>query len=283
MTTIMKGKDVAIDLKEKIKNGVLELNKKGKNTTCGFIRVGYSSASIGYENAAVKVLSSLGIECVKFHFDENITEKDFIEELKKIGNDDNIDGFLLLRPLPKQIDDDLVGMTINPKKDIDGVSPYNIGEVFYPKEDSFIPCTAAAVMKMIEFYNLDLTGKTAVVLGRSNVIGKPVAMLLLSKNATVTICHSKTKDLQKVCKNADILVSAIGKAHFVTKDFVKEGAIVIDVGTNYDENGKVTGDVDFESVSEIASFINPVPGGIGSITTSVLAEKCLIAARKKVK
>ncbi len=283
MTTIMKGKDVAIDLKEKIKNGVLELNKKGKNTTCGFIRVGDSSASIGYENAAVKVLSSLGIECVKFHFDENISEKDFIEELKKIGNDDNIDGFLLLRPLPKQIDDDLVGITINPKKDIDGVSPYNIGEVFYPKEDSFIPCTAAAVMKMIEFYNLDLTGKTAVVLGRSNVIGKPVAMLLLSKNATVTICHSKTKDLQKVCKNADILVSAIGKAHFVTKDFVKEGAIVIDVGTNYDENGKVTGDVDFESVSEIASFINPVPGGIGSITTSVLAEKCLIAARKKVK
>ena len=132
MTTIMKGKDVAIVLKEKVKNGELELNKKGKYTTCGFIRVGDSSASIGYENAAVKVLSSLGIECVRFHFDENITEKDFIEELKKIGNDDNIDGFLLLRPLPKQIDDDLVGMTINPKKDIDGVSPYNIGEVFYP-------------------------------------------------------------------------------------------------------------------------------------------------------
>lgn len=283
MTTIMKGKDVALDLKEKIKKGVIELKEKGKVTTCGFIRVGDMSASIGYENAAIKVLSSLGIECVKFHFDENITQDDFIKELKKIGDDDSVDGFLLLRPLPKHIDDDLVGMTINPKKDIDGVSPYNIGEVFYPKEDSFIPCTAAAVMKMIEFYNLDLTGKSAVVLGRSNVIGKPVAMLLLSKNATVTVCHSKTKNLKEVCKSADILVSAIGKAHFVTKDFVKDGAIVIDVGTNYDENGKVTGDVDFESVSEIASFINPVPGGIGSITTSVLAEKCLIAARKKVK
>lgn len=283
MTTIMKGKDVALDLKEKIKKGVIELKEKGKVTTCGFIRVGDMSASIGYENAAIKVLSSLGIECVKFHFDENISQDDFIKELKKIGDDDSVDGFLLLRPLPKHIDDDLVGMTINPKKDIDGVSPYNIGEVFYPKEDSFVPCTAAAVIKMIEFYNLDLTGKSAVVLGRSNVIGKPVSMLLLSKNATVTVCHSKTKDLKEVCKGADILVSAIGKAHFVTKDFVKEGAIVIDVGTNYDENGKVTGDVDFESVSEIASFINPVPGGIGSITTSVLAEKCLIAARKKVK
>ena len=178
---------------------------------------------------------------------------------------------------------DLVGMKINPKKDIDGVSPYNIGEVFYPKEDSFIPCTAAAVIKMLEFYDLDLTGKNAVVLGRSNVIGKPVAMLLLAKNATVTVCHSRTQNLKEVCKNADVLVSAIGKAHFVTKEFVKEGAIVVDVGTNYDENGKVTGDVDFDEVSEIASYINPVPGGIGSITTSVLAEKCLIAARKKVK
>ena len=139
-------------------------------------------------------------------------------------------------------------------------SPYNIGEVFYPKEDSFIPCTAAAVIKMLEFYDLDLTGKNAVVLGRSNVIGKPVAMLLLAKNATVTVCHSRTQNLKEVCKNADILVSAIGKAHFVTKEFVKEGAIVVDVGTNYDENGKVTGDVHFDEVSEIASFINPVPG-----------------------
>ena len=150
----------------------------------------------------------------------------------------------------------------------------NIGEVFYPKEDSFIPCTAAAVIKMLEFYDLDLTGKNAVVLGRSNVIGKPVAMLLLAKNATVTVCHSRTQNLKEVCKNADVLVSAIGKAHFVTKEFVKEGAIVVDVGTNYDENGKVTGDVHFDEVSEIASYINPVPGGIGSITTSVLAEKC---------
>ena len=283
MTTIMKGKEVAIALKEKIKAGVAELKEKGKVTTCGFIRVGDRSDSIGYENAAIKVLSSLGIECVQFHYPEDITEADFISELEKIGNDDSVDGFLLLRPLPAHIDDDLVGMKINPKKDIDGVSPYNIGEVFYPKEDSFIPCTAAAVIKMLEFYDLDLTGKNAVVLGRSNVIGKPVAMLLLAKNATVTVCHSRTQNLKEVCKNADVLVSAIGKAHFVTKEFVKEGAIVDDVGTNYDENGKVTGDVDFDEVSEIASYINPVPGGIGSITTSVLAEKCLIAARKKVK
>jgi len=138
------------------------------------------------------------------------------------------------------------------------------------------------VMRQLGWW-LDLSGKNAVVLGRSNVIGKPVAMLLLAKNATVTVCHSRTQNLKEVCKNADVLVSAIGKAHFVTKDFVKEGAIVVDVGTNYDENGKVTGDVHFDEVSEIASYINPVPGGIGSITTSVLAEKCLIAARKKVK
>ena len=218
MTTIMKGKEVAIALKEKIKAGVAKLKEKGKVTTCGFIRVGDRSDSIGYENAAIKVLSSLGIECVQFHYPEDITEANFISELEKIGNDDSVDGFLLLRPLPAHIDDDLVGMKINPKKDIDGVSPYNIGEVFYPKEDSFIPCTAAAVIKMLEFYDLDLTGKNAVVLGRSNVIGKPVAMLLLAKNATVTVCNSRTQNLKEVCKNADVLVSAIGKAHFVTKE-----------------------------------------------------------------
>ena len=180
----MKGKEVAIALKEKIKAGVTELKEKGKVTTCGFIRVGDRSDSIGYENAAIKVLSSLGIDCVQFHYPEDITEANFISELEKIGNDDSVDGFLLLRPLPAHIDDDLVGMKINPKKDIDGVSPYNIGEVFYPKEDSFIPCTAAAVIKMLEFYDLDLTGKNAVVLGLSNVIGKPVAISETSSKST---------------------------------------------------------------------------------------------------
>lgn len=283
MTIIMKGADVAFYLKENIKKEVLKLKEKGKDITCGFIRVGNSLASKSYENLAIEVLSSVGINCIQFNFKEDITENNLIDELKKIDKIDNIDGFLLLRPLPKHIDDHLVGIAIDPSKDIDAVNPYNMGEIFYSKKSSFIPCTAVAVMKMIEFYNLDLTGKRAVILGRSNVIGKPVAMLLLEKDATVTICHSKTKDLKEICKKADILISAIGKSRFITKEFIKKGAIVIDVGMNYDKNGEVTGDVDYENVKEIASFITPVPGGIGTVTTAILAENCLTATRKKVK
>lgn len=283
MTIIMKGADVAFYLKENIKKEVLKLKEKGKDITCGFIRVGNSLASKSYENLAIEVLSSVGINCIQFNFKEDITENNLIDELKKIDKIDNIDGFLLLRPLPKHIDDHLVGIAIDPSKDIDAVNPYNMGEIFYSKKSSFIPCTAVAVMKMIEFYNLNLTGKRAVILGRSNVIGKPVAMLLLEKDATVTICHSKTKDLKEICKKADILISAIGKSRFITKEFIKKGAIVIDVGMNYDKNGEVTGDVDYENVKEIASFITPVPGGIGTVTTAILAENCLTATRKKVK
>lgn len=283
MTIIMKGADVAFYLKENIKKEVLKLKEKGKDITCGFIRVGNSLASKSYENLAIEVLSSVGINCIQFNFKEDITENNLIDELKKIDKIDNIDGFLLLRPLPKHIDDHLVGIAIDPSKDIDAVNPYNMGEIFYSKKSSFIPCTAVAVMKMIEFYNLDLTGKRAVILGRSNVIGKPVAMLLLEKDATVTICHSKTKNLKEICKKADILISAIGKSRFITKEFIKKGAIVIDVGMNYDKNGEVTGDVDYENVKEIASFITPVPGGIGTVTTAILAENCLTATRKKVK
>lgn len=282
MTVIMKGIDVAFYLKENIRKEVFKLKEKGKDITCGFIRVGNSLASKSYENLAIEVLSSVGINCIQFNFKEDITEKKLIDELKKIDKIDNIDGFLLLRPLPEHIDDHLVGIAIDPSKDIDAVNPYNMGEIFYSKKSSFIPCTAVAVMKMIEYYNLKLTGKKAVVLGRSNVIGKPVAMLLLEKDATVTICHSKTKNLKEICKNADILISAIGKSHFITKEFIKKGAIVIDVGMNYDKTGEVTGDVDYENVKEIASFITPVPGGIGTVTTAILAENCLIATRKKV-
>lgn len=280
MSIIMYGKPLATELKEKISKEVASLKENGKISTCAFIRVGDKSDSVAYENAAVKVLSSLGIDCVRYTYPENISENEFLLELDKIGSDDNIDAFLLLRPLPSHINDELVCTRVNPKKDIDGVSPFNIGELFYQKKDIFAPCTAESVMRIIEYYNIDLTGKNAVVIGRSNVIGKPVSMMLLAKNATVTICHSKTKNLQDICKSADIIVAAIGKAKFITKDFIKEGAVIVDVGTNYDANGKVVGDVDFDAVSSIASHITPVPGGVGSITTTLLAEKCLITSKR---
>ena len=205
---------------------------------------------------------------------EETTEEELLNVVKKLNEDKSVNGILVQLPLPKHIDESKVLLTIDSTKDVDGFHPVNVGKMVIG-EDTFLPCTPAGIIEMIKRTDIDIEGKECVVIGRSNIVGKPMAMLMLKENATVTIAHSRTKDLKEVTKRADIIVAAIGKAKFVTADYVKEGAVVIDVGMDRDENGKLCGDVDFESVSKVASAITPVPGGVGPMTVTMLLVNCL--------
>lgn len=274
---LLYGADTAEKIKEEISGILSEL--KGYIPTLGIVRIGSNSADISYEKGAVKKMESLSLKTKVFEFDENISSEDFIEEFKKINKDDEIDGILLFRPLPEHIDEKKVIEVLDERKDLDGISYKNIAKVFAGDESGFAPCTAKAVIKILESNNIELEGKNVVVLGRSMVIGKPVAMLAIQKNATVTLCHSKTADLKKMCKNADILIVAIGRAKMINDDYIGEDAVVIDVGINFFE-GKLCGDVDLENVKN-AAMATPVPKGVGAVTTSVLAQHLVIAALKK--
>ncbi|MFC2470934.1 bifunctional 5,10-methylenetetrahydrofolate dehydrogenase/5,10-methenyltetrahydrofolate cyclohydrolase [Lachnoanaerobaculum gingivalis] len=274
---LLYGTDTAEKIKEEISGMLSEL--KGYIPTLGIVRIGSNPSDISYEKGAVKKMESLSLKTKIFEFDENISSEDFIEEFKKINEDDEIDGILLFRPLPEHIDEKKVIEVLDERKDLDGISYKNIAKVFAGDESGFAPCTAKAVIKILESNNIELEGKNVVVLGRSMVIGKPVAMLAIKKNATVTLCHSKTADLKKVCKNADILIVAIGRAKMINDDYIGEDAVVIDVGINFFE-GKLCGDVDLENVKN-AAMATPVPKGVGAVTTSVLAQHLVIAALKK--
>ena len=274
---LLYGADTAKKIKDEISGMLSEL--KGYIPTLGIVRIGSNPADISYEKGAVKKMESLSLKTKVFEFDENISSDNFIDEFKKINEDDEIDGILLFRPLPKHIDEKKVIEVLDERKDLDGISYKNIAKVFAGDESGFAPCTAKAVIKILESNNIELEGKNVVVLGRSMVIGKPVAMLAIQKNATVTLCHSKTVDLKKVCKNADILIVAIGRAKMINDDYIGEDAVVIDVGINFFE-GKLCGDVDLENVKN-AAMATPVPKGIGAVTTSVLAQHLVIAALKK--
>ena len=274
---LLYGSDTAEKIKDEISGMLSEL--KGYIPTLGIVRIGSNPADISYEKGAVKKMESLSLKAKVFEFDENISSDDFIDEFKKINEDDEIDGILLFRPLPKHIDEKKVIEVLDDRKDLDGISYKNIAKVFAGDESGFAPCTAKAVIKILESNNIELEGKNVVVLGRSMVIGKPVAMLAIQKNATVTLCHSKTADLKKVCKNADILIVAIGRAKMINDDYIGEDAVVIDVGINFFE-GKLCGDVDLENVKN-AAMATPVPKGVGAVTTSVLAQHLVIAALKK--
>ena len=274
---LLYGADTAEKIKAEISGKLSEL--KGYIPTLGIVRIGSNSADISYEKGAVKKMESLSLKTKVFEFDENISSEDFIEEFKKINEDDEIDGILLFRPLPEHIDEKKVIEVLDERKDLDGISYKNIAKVFAGDESGFAPCTAKAVIKILESNNIELDGKNVVVLGRSMVIGKPVAMLAIQKNATVTLCHSKTADLKKVCKNADVLIVAIGRAKMINDDYIGEDAVVIDVGINFFE-GKLCGDVDLENVKN-AAMATPVPKGVGAVTTSVLAQHLVIAALKK--
>ncbi len=280
MAKIINGKEISAFIKGRIANEIEQLKKEGKETCLAVIIVGNDSASQVYVANKEKACAELGIRSLRYSLDENTTNEQLLELIGKLNNDNSVNGILCQLPLPKHLDEKLIINSINPEKDVDAFHPANVGKIMIGDYD-FLPCTPAGVIEMLKYENIDITSKECVVLGRSNIVGKPMSMLLLHNNGTVTVCHSKTQNLKEVCRRADILVVAIGKAKFVTADMVKPGAVVIDVGMDRDENGKLCGDVDFESVKDVASAITPVPGGVGPMTIAMLMQNTLLAAKKQ--
>ncbi|MPW26607.1 bifunctional 5,10-methylene-tetrahydrofolate dehydrogenase/5,10-methylene-tetrahydrofolate cyclohydrolase [Alkalibaculum sp. M08DMB] len=279
MGQILDGKIVAASLKEETAAEANKLRDNGVIPKLTIVRVGANPSDLSYERGALKRMEGCNIATEVKELPEDINQEDFIKALKEVNDDKTTHGILLFRPLPKQLDEEVIKYVIAPEKDVDCLSPTNVAKVMEGDKSGFAPCTPTAVMETLKYYNVDLKGAETVVLGRSMVVGKPVSMLLLGENATVTICHSRTKDLSSVTSKADVLVVGIGRAKMVTSEYVKEGAIVVDVGINVDENGKLCGDVDFDQCIEKASLITPVPGGVGSVTTSVLAKHVIKACK----
>lgn len=267
----MLGKEVNAALGEKIRALVQRAEKAGRKPCLEIIRVGERGSDLSYERGALKRCEAYGIALKKAVFPENVTQRELMDEIRRANGDVSVSAVLLFRPLPEGLDEAAIVNALDPGKDADGMTDLSMSGVFQGKKLGFAPCTAQAVMEILDHYGIDLKGKRAVVIGRSNVIGRPVAMMLMQKHATVTICHTKTVDMASIAREADILVAAAGHAGVVTADFVKEGAIVIDVGINVMPDGKLCGDVDFEGASQRAGMITPVPGGVGAVTTSLLA------------
>lgn len=274
----MKGAAVSAKLKEQVEKGLETLTWVPKLT---IIRVGENPDDISYEKGATKKLASFGLEVESKVFPGDISDEAFKREFAAINADASVDGILMLRPLPKQINEQDIEKMIDPAKDLDGISPVNIAKVFSGDTSGFAPCTAEAVVCMLKMNDIALSGKRVAVVGRSMVVGRPLSMLLLHENATVTICHSRTANLPEVCREADILTACVGKAAMINHTYVKKDAVVIDVGINVDENGKLCGDVDFADLEGTASAATPVPGGVGGVTTAVLAQHLVRAARMK--
>ena len=275
----LKGAFISGKIKEQVQNMLEGLN--GYVPTLAIVRVGEKPDDVSYERGAIKKMDAFGLKVRSYAFDENISDEDFKKEFAKINEDSQIDGILMLRPLPKQICEKDVEKMINPAKDLDGISPENIAKVFAGDDTGFAPCTAEAVIEVLKGYEIPMKGRNVTVVGRSMVVGKPLSMLFVKENATVTICHTKTEDLKAECKRAQILVAAAGKAKMLDGSYVGKDAVVIDVGINVDENGKLCGDVDYESLEGIASKATPVPGGVGAVTTAVLAKHLVQAAARR--
>ncbi len=279
LATLLTGKPVADKISEGLIKEVEELKGKGITPKLTIVRVGADPDDLAYERGALNRSAKIGVDVEVKEFPEDITQDDFIKELRAINSDKAVNGILVFRPFPKHLSEEVIKYEIAPEKDIDCFSPINAAKLVEGDESGFAPCTAVSVIEILKHYEVEMEGKNAVVLGRSMVIGKPAALLLLKENATVTVCHSRTKEIDKVAKGGDILVAAIGRAKFATKDFIKEGAAVIDVGINVDEEGNLVGDVDFEAAEKIAGKITPVPRGVGSVTTSVLARHVVRACK----
>lgn len=273
---ILKGLPVANAINEKLMEQVKSI--EGSLPHLAIIRVGERPDDCSYERGAVKKMDKVGVRCTTYTFDADIDNETFQAEFDKINENPDIDGILMLRPLPKQLDEKQIENKIDPRKDLDGISPLNLAKVYAGDESGYAPCTAEAVIEMLDYAGIDIKGKRVTVVGRSLVIGKPVSMLLMKRNATVTVCHTKTVDMAGTCKNAEILVAAAGSARMIKKEYVADGAVVIDVGINVDDEGSLCGDVDFDAISDIAAAATPVPGGVGSVTTSVLAKHLVKAA-----
>lgn len=278
MAKIIDGKVISQSVKDKVKQEVEILKKDGIIPCLAVIIVGQDPASRVYVNNKKKACEYTGMKSIEYALDEKTTQDELLELIEKLNNDDGVNGILCQLPLPGTIDKKAVLNAINPEKDVDAFHPVNVGHIMIG-DAKMMPCTPAGVMEMLDYSGIDVEGKNCVVIGRSNIVGKPMAFLMLQKNATVTICHSKTKNLSEHTKNADIVVSSVGKPGFLTADMIKDGAVVIDVSINRNENGKLCGDADFENVKMKASYITPVPGGVGPMTISVLMKNTLNAAK----
>ena len=276
MFQIMDGKLVSQSVKDRIRDRVAELKAQGKEITLAVIIVGDDPASRVYVNNKKKACEYVGFRSLEYALPASTTQDELIALIRELNDREDVNGILCQLPVPKHIDDKAVITAIDVKKDVDAFSSVNVGQIMIGDYD-FLPCTPAGVMEMLHYYDISVEGKNCVVIGRSNIVGKPMAMLLLHENGTVTMTHSRTKDLASFTKNADILVAAVGRAKFVTDDMVKDGAVVIDVGMNRDENGKLCGDVDYNSVKEKCSYITPVPGGVGPMTIAMLMQNTLKA------
>lgn len=278
MYKLIDGKVISAAVKERVKNEVAELKAKGITVGLAVIIVGEDPASKVYVSNKKKACEALGIISREYALPETTTEEELLNLITELNSDPEINGILCQLPLPRHLDEKLIINSIDPEKDVDAFHPVNVGKIMIG-DYYFLPCTPAGVMEMLKFEGIEVEGKNCVVIGRSNIVGKPMNMLLLHKNGTVTICHSKTKNLAEICRNADILVAAVGRPNFVTADMVKDGAVVIDVGINRVDS-KLCGDVDFENVKDKASAITPVPGGVGPMTIAMLMQNTLTAAKK---
>lgn len=282
MSTVMLGTEVAKSMKMTLSEEVKCLKEKGVTPCLTIIRVGAREDDLAYERGAKKCMEIVGIECRVVELPENISQDAFENAFAKVNDDPSVDGILLFRPLPSGLDEEQVKMTIRLEKDVDCMNPVNSSKVFLGETDGYAPCTAQAVMEMLHDYKIDLAGMKTTVVGRSMVVGKPLSMMLLNEHATVTICHTRTKDLKEECKDADLIIACAGCAKIIKEDMIKEGAVVVDVGINVDEEGNLCGDVDYEHVKEKASYISPVPRGVGSVTTSVLASHVVKGASRRM-
>lgn len=280
MTEIINGKLLAKTIKSNLKEEVDELKQKGIIPKLAVILVGNDAASKVYVKNKNKACEATGVLFEEYVLEENTTMEELLEIIHTLNSRDDVNGILLQSPLPRHLDINVAFREISPEKDVDGFNPVNVGKLTLG-QDTFVACTPYGVMRMLDSYGIDIQGKNAVIIGRSNIVGKPLIQCLLSKNATVTICHSKTENIKEITKNADILVAALGKPKFVTVDMVKDNAVVIDVGINRTEEGKLVGDVDFEKVSEKASYITPVPGGVGPMTIAMLMENVVKATKNQ--
>lgn len=281
MAKIINGKEVSASVKAAVAEEAAQLkDEKGLKIGLAVVIVGNNPASRVYVNNKKKACEEVGFQSFEYALDENTTQEQLLDLVDVLNRDSRVNGILVQLPLPEHIDETSVINAISPEKDVDAFHPMNVGKIMIG-EYSFLPCTPAGVMELIASTGTEIAGKSCVVIGRSNIVGKPMAMLLLHKSGTVTICHSKTQNLKEICLGADILVVAVGKANFVTGDMIKDGAVVIDVGMNRLENGKLCGDVEFESAEKKASYITPVPGGVGPMTISMLMRNTLTAAKKQ--
>lgn len=280
MGQIIKGKPVADAITAELVKDVEALKAKGIEPKLKIVRVGAREDDLSYERGALSRMEKCGIKAEVLELPVDICQADFVKELKAVNDDPSVHGILLFRPLPKQLDMEEIKFIVDPVKDIDCMNPLNAEKIFEGDKTGYPPCTSQACIEILDHYGIDMKGKRAAVVGRSMVVGKPLAMLLLDKNATVTICHSRTQDLPGVCRQAEVVIAAVGRAEMVTGDFISDGAVVIDVGINVNAEGKLCGDVKFDDCVDKASMITPVPAGVGSVTTSVLAKHVVKACKQ---